>query len=136
MSWRFALFFMTSIALASTPADSLLRNDWHVLVKTEGGNVSLIRNLPLAEAVQVYNALDPFRGKVSGVLYSVAKSDTASREILGPADWDGCHKAMKHQIDFKEYVVDGGPNKGRRAKSGSCALCNKHEHVWIDTPQP
>lgn len=136
MSWKLALFFITSIALASPPADPLLRNDWHVLTKTHSGTVSMVRNLPLAEAVRVYEALDPHRGRSGNYTFTIGPGYVEFREILGPAEWDGCHKAMKHKIDFKEYVVDGGPNKGRRAKSGSCALCNKHEHVWIDTPNP
>jgi hypothetical protein len=129
------LFIMSAITLSAATTDPLLRNDWHVLTKTRGGTVSMVRNLPLAEAVKVYGALDPWRGRPSNGMYYASAGDIDFREILGPAEWDGCHKAMKHQVDFKEAITDGGPNKGLRYKSGSCVHCNDHQFVWIDTPK-
>lgn len=108
----------------------LTSNAWHVVVKTENGNVSLIRNLPLAQAVKVYESLDPWREHTGRGWRLISGGDVKTREILGPDGWDGCHRAMKHAIDFKEGVCDDGPNKGQTYRSGTCSHCGVHQFFW------
>lgn len=109
------------------------RSDWHVLTKTENGQVSLIRNLPLREAVAVYARLDPSAGRVSNQMYLVNDGDIRERHILGPEGWDGCTKAAAHSYpDMPERTTEAGPNAGRRYRSGSCVNCGAYSFEWID----
>ena len=109
------------------------RSDWHVLTKTENGTVSMIRNLSLRNAVQVYERLDPWAGRVSGQMYSVNGGDVSERHILGPDGWDGCTKGPAHVYpELKVTVTNAGPNEGRSYRSGSCSLCGHHLFEWLD----
>lgn len=108
-------------------------NSWHVLTKARNGTVSLIRNLSLAGAGQIYESLNPHRGHVSGQMYHCQDGDIEQREVLGPDGWDGCMKAWAHDYqDIKEIVTDGGPNKGRRYRTGQCAHCKSMLFKWCD----
>lgn len=119
-------------------AEEMAASNWHVLTKTENGTVSLIRNLPLATAVQIYQRLDPSRGRASGQMYAVNGGDIRDRELIGPGGWDGCTKGMKH--DFPDNVgwnlVDRGPNEGRSSRSRLCTKCGFYLFEWQDETQP
>lgn len=105
------------------------REDWSLMIITNNGTVSLIRNLSLGKVVQIYDSLIPDRG--SGI-YHIQGRDVEKREIFGPAGWDGCKKSMKHSFELKKAVCDGGPNAGKGYLSGICSLCGEHKFIWID----
>jgi hypothetical protein len=88
--------------------DPLFREDWDILVKTRDGVVSLIRNLSLADANRVANALQYQRG--------IAVDET---KIIGPDDWDGCRKAMRHT--WVENV------RSERMVERECAICGARQ---------
>ena len=104
--------------------------NWHVITKTRNGTVSMIRNLTLKEAFKVSNTLNPVRP--SGVYFS-CESDIELLKVIGPEEWDGCSKAMKHLYQNKRIaVVDSGPNKGRSHTTDVCVLCRHHFFEWND----
>lgn len=109
--------------------------NWHVLTKTRNGTVSMIRNLSLAEAVNVSTRLSPSFGMEPGQTYmrNVQDSDIELNEILGPEGWDGCRKAASHDYqDRKIAECDSGPNKGRKYETGQCAHCSGSLFAWCD----
>ncbi len=65
---------------------------WWIMTKSEGGVVSVIRDLTLRQAQQIYNRFDPFYGLPplsagSGIMMRVNDGDIVLREIFGPPGW-------------------------------------------------
>lgn len=109
--------------------------NWHVLTKTRNGTVSMIRNLPLAEAVNVSARLDPMFGvhmePGQSYMRHCQDSDIELNQILGPEGWDGCRKAGCHDYQDRKIVeCDGGPNKGRTYETGTCVHCGHGLFEW------
>jgi hypothetical protein len=108
---------------------------WHVLTVTEGGTVSLIRNVPLALAVDTWERLDPWRRRREGVMYPVNAGDIKQREILGPPDWDGCHKAEAHAWTLGERRdVTEGPRAPFAYRTDKCVHCGQGKMVDLALP--
>lgn len=70
------------------------RKDWHVIVKTYGGTVSMLRNLSLREAVEARSRLLPVHSNQlrvamgGGGSFTVnPPSDIHSSWIIGPEGW-------------------------------------------------
>lgn len=74
---------------------------WSILTKTRGGTVSVLRDLTLAEAKQIYERLDSWFGVTQtikvfpdgtnhygGVGRHVQDGDIEIREVFGPPDWN------------------------------------------------
>lgn len=85
--------------------ERIQRADWHVVTRTEGGAVSILKNLDLKTAVKARQRLKPRSevlldqvranpGRSFG--YTVQSSDIIQSDIIGPDEWDGCTKALFH----------------------------------------
>src|SRR4051812_42935500 len=73
---------------------------WSLMTKTEGGVVSILRDLTLNECRQAYHRLNPdyqhtytnYATEGGGAMgfhgRPVNKSDIAQREVFGPPDWN------------------------------------------------
>lgn len=93
------------------------RKAWSILIKTEGGVVSILRDLTLSEAKSCYQRLDPNYGR-HDVLYqtmkgggymgqgcSLSPSDINLREVFGPEDWD--RKEVKNwRVEYSNTRID------------------------------
>jgi hypothetical protein len=63
------------------------QKSWHVLVKTRGGVVSLIKNLTRAEADKISHSLDPYRNITPESTVTITPcrdDDVTGLEIIGP----------------------------------------------------
>jgi len=119
-----------STALAPETDPALLRNDWSVLTKSRNGTISLIRYVNLGMAVRVYDAAEEKRQP--NTWYYTSGGDIVQREILGPADWDGCKKAMKHDFPRDFRKVESGPMAGRQHQYTQCKICGEWGSKWLD----
>lgn len=114
--------------------DKVQEDNWHVLTKTEGGTISIIKNVNLRTAFQIYEKLNPVRSGPGGFSYSVNKNHVVMTEILGPEDWDGCPLAMKHVWGQIETTLKGHPVEGTPPdyKTRKCSTCNITQYDWGD----
>ena len=100
------------------------RRAWSLVTKTEGGTVSILRDLTLVECRNAYEALDPWRG-ITAISYqseeggsvsfgegsrTINAGDIQMREVFGPDDWD-------------------------RSEMEAWAHWPKHEYIKIDDPR-
>lgn len=115
-----------------TIMNELERQDWDVIVKTDNGHVSLMRNLPLAQAVKIFEGLNKISDRVGQF-----PPPGAIREkiILGPEGWDGCHKGMQHQFDLPQLEDLSEPRWSMPGRPGvfysymACSLCGESKPV-------
>jgi hypothetical protein len=89
------------------------RKAWSILTKTRKGVVSVLRDLTLVEAKNIYQRLNPEFGSsnvfyqtgegcgYSGAMRSVSDNEIDLREVFGPEDWD--------RSEIREW--DKGPDK-------------------------
>jgi hypothetical protein len=106
---------------------------WHILTVTEGGTVSILKNLNAPTARQAFQRLTPWRehpveyinvpqdeARVTygrGYSYTVGKSDLRTIEVLGP---EGCD--LDPWRGYKRRVVDVGAEREARIPSSAVRL--------------
>lgn len=96
--------------------DPTQRADWHLIVRTRGGKVSILKNLTLRMAREARQRLRPrsevehenaakvaaIRGETMGYSswsWTPTDSDIEQSDIIGPESWDGCKGAMQHDME-------------------------------------
>lgn len=104
------------------------RNDWSLIVKTENGTVSTLKNLSLHQAYEAYDALD--ERQPPGTMRFVNGGDMRSRTVIGPEGWDGCRKAFHHDyidayelVEPSEWRPKDDPKIGKYFHYKKCRFC-------------
>lgn len=63
-------------------------NDWHVVARTHGGTVSILRNMPLRLARETAMKLRAWENNMrTGIAYEIADGAVVEVHILGPEGW-------------------------------------------------
>lgn len=98
---------------------------WSIMTKSRGGTVSVIRDLTLAQARQMYERLDPAYGRhvrplmvhkdflpkkvtwsaIGGQGYDISDGDIEIREVFGPEGWES--KDFLTKVTFVYTDADG-----------------------------
>lgn len=86
--------------------------NWHVMTRSRGGTVSLIKNVSLRVASEIvrnvtprWPVLPPGNQNSMVILGRPSDGEIVQTEILGPPGWDGCPAAFTH--DWRPQDVNG-----------------------------
>lgn len=88
---------------------------WSILTKSHGGTVSVIRDLTLEQARQIYERLDPWYGQVSfeneGSSMGLHNGTIELRQVFGPPGWP---PDMVHE--WNGMAASGDPGRAGRTR--------------------